>query len=443
MQTSESGRARIGVVVGIALLALAARVYAYDPTPIPATRGGTGNTTGAAATLSGLPACTGGTQALGWDGGAWGCVAVGSGTSLTYAAVALDGGYTATADTDVSITAIESNSTITLPTAAVANKRIVISDGSGRLNLKPGGSSYWVAVTGTGGQTVGGFTTAALLHNYGSTTFVSNGTNWVSTEGAEHVAVDPRSISGIIALYEADKGITETGIAVSGWADQSGNGYNLTQTTDANRPVWHPEGMNGVPTIQFGMDKTTNTLTANTHLVSGDVSLTTAWSVFAVATRPEGVNVWRVLAGTANDANTGMTLLYCGGDGNCPTGMFKVAGAGYTQANGSATIEFDSLIGARVATVTGIGGSGPFFTVSGRVAAADTTIRFNGRATTRTIYNGAADATARPFRIGTAASAADSFYVGHIGMVGFWTKLTDANHALIEQYMARKWGVWR
>lgn len=50
----------------------------------------------------------------------------------------------------------------------------------------------------------------------------------------------PLGISGLVAWYRADLGVTITGSGVSTWADQSGLGdanKNLLQGTDANRPT--------------------------------------------------------------------------------------------------------------------------------------------------------------------------------------------------------------
>ena len=42
--------------------------------------------------------------------------------------------------------------------------------------------------------------------------------------------------TNLLARYTAGVGITETGLGVSTWADQTANGHDLTQTTDADRP---------------------------------------------------------------------------------------------------------------------------------------------------------------------------------------------------------------
>jgi len=49
----------------------------------------------------------------------------------------------------------------------------------------------------------------------------------------------PPQVGNLLIWQRADMGITLSGSNVSGWADQSGNGYNLTQGTPARRPVYN------------------------------------------------------------------------------------------------------------------------------------------------------------------------------------------------------------
>lgn len=52
----------------------------------------------------------------------------------------------------------------------------------------------------------------------------------------------PASLSGLALWLRADLGITVTGSGVSLWADQSGNGRNFAQGTDAQRPPYLASG---------------------------------------------------------------------------------------------------------------------------------------------------------------------------------------------------------
>lgn len=52
----------------------------------------------------------------------------------------------------------------------------------------------------------------------------------------------PSDISGLTAWFQYGVGITEAGSGVSVWADQSGNGNDFLQGTDANRPSKEADG---------------------------------------------------------------------------------------------------------------------------------------------------------------------------------------------------------
>ena len=60
------------------------------------------------------------------------------------------------------------------------------------------------------------------------------------------------SILGNPSLWlRADKGIHLTGSTVYQWDDQSGNGYNATQATLINQPLFVPNAINDKPILRF------------------------------------------------------------------------------------------------------------------------------------------------------------------------------------------------
>jgi hypothetical protein len=65
-------------------------------------------------------------------------------------------------------------------------------------------------------------------------------------------AVSSSPITGSYAWYKADSGTGQTlsGSAVSTWADQSGNGRDLTSSSTA-RPAWTINQINGLPAVVF------------------------------------------------------------------------------------------------------------------------------------------------------------------------------------------------
>lgn len=66
----------------------------------------------------------------------------------------------------------------------------------------------------------------------------------------------PSAITGLQAWYKSDTGVTESPAGVvSAWADQSGNGYTLSQATAGMRPTIVAGQLNGYPAVRFdGVD---------------------------------------------------------------------------------------------------------------------------------------------------------------------------------------------
>lgn len=60
----------------------------------------------------------------------------------------------------------------------------------------------------------------------------------------------PKSLSGLVIWLRADLGITLNSGNVSSWADQSGNGNNLTQGTASQQPLFVASGSKGKPYVK-------------------------------------------------------------------------------------------------------------------------------------------------------------------------------------------------
>jgi len=69
--------------------------------------------------------------------------------------------------------------------------------------------------------------------------------------GGKVAGFTPADLTDLHSWYRADLGVTDAGAgAVSTWADQSGNGHNLTEAT--NRPTYNAtSGANGLAGITF------------------------------------------------------------------------------------------------------------------------------------------------------------------------------------------------
>lgn len=105
-------------------------------------------------------------------------------------------------------------------------------------------------------------------------------------------AFTPPDISGCILWLRADLGTTVTGAGVSLWEDQSGNGNDADQTTDADRPALNATGWStGLPTVDFDL--------ANTEWLdmNGLSDASTAYTVFAVLDKLTDSVVEQMLTG--------------------------------------------------------------------------------------------------------------------------------------------------
>jgi len=57
--------------------------------------------------------------------------------------------------------------------------------------------------------------------------------------------------SGLTAWFNAATGVATTNGSVTEWDDQSGNGYNIAQTTESNAPTYGNDSATGLPVVQF------------------------------------------------------------------------------------------------------------------------------------------------------------------------------------------------
>lgn len=82
--------------------------------------------------------------------------------------------------------------------------------------------------------------------------------------------------SGLVAWFDAQKGVTQVSGAVSNWQDISGSGNDASQATSANRPVVKLDAINNLQSIKF--DGTNDSL----KLPSGMANFTSGMTVFAI-----------------------------------------------------------------------------------------------------------------------------------------------------------------
>lgn len=142
--------------------------------------------------------------------------------------------------------------------------------------------------------------------------------NCVIAPGSVNIPASP--VSGMLAWYAADQ-ITSppaSGSALAGWNDLSGNGYDATQATSANQPIYNANQLNGLPTLTF----------------NGTTQFLLAQGVGAVS---QPVTIYAVVKGTGNR--------YCafGSFGAIRAGDANYAGAEIGTANTSSYTVLTSL----------------------------------------------------------------------------------------------------
>jgi hypothetical protein len=250
---------------------------------------------------------------------------------------------------------------------------------------------------------------------------------------------DPSQLSSLAAWYDAD---AITGLSnndpVSTWADASGNGYDLTQTSTA-RPTYKTSTLNGLPVVEF--DGSNDFLEASTAADWKFLHDSTGSSVFAV---------WK--AGTT--ANPGVFYALCDTGGRSTAIGYRLA---YLDSSG-----FDDQFNTQIArgvsgtlvvgnyTASGTHAANAAYLVtsisdpSNGTAAARSSIRLNGGSS---VANNSAlntPSTSNPtaaLHLGCEQIAA-SFLLGYIAEVVICdTVLTSTNREKIEGYLAHKWGL--
>jgi len=119
------------------------------------------------------------------------------------------------------------------------------------------------------------------------------GLNFGATSSSGSGAFSPIDLSPLFWM-DASAGVTESGGAVSAWADQSGNGNDFSQSSGSLQPTYDATGLNSLPTIIFNNDELVS------GVLSSSISNITVYCVWKMDTAYNGGTIMGQTSGTNN-----------------------------------------------------------------------------------------------------------------------------------------------
>lgn len=225
----------------------------------------------------------------------------------------------------------------------------------------------------------------------------------------------PKTISGIKLWFAAHRltGLND-GDAVGTWPDLSGNGYDVTQATAANKPLYKTNIFNGQPALLF--DGT------NDYLENTTVNPFTAGAARTVFIFARG------------NSGTSGTFIAFRRTARCWVYQF------YVDASNFGLFFTDGVSSSNFSLATlGIAQSPAALTVRAPGAGAVHKARFNGQNLTVTGNNPIAEAGSTGFYIGR-REIGSQFLNGYIAeIIAYDSELSDATCLQVEQYLAAKY----
>jgi len=226
--------------------------------------------------------------------------------------------------------------------------------------------------------------------------------------------------TGLKAWFKGDAGVTQGGGTVSAWADQSGNGNDVTQGTGANQPAFTASAINGIPGIAYS---------ANAQI------LTRATSPLSVGSARTVVGVAKPAAGSGSFNPGGTVAHFKTTSGHDWTGYLAVVGAstygwGNNVVSDSLTSPPTILNTPCVVEISTTVGQLPTFVIN----AVAYTAAGGNVVTTDDGTNG--------FQIGNVAQASSQFFAGSICEVLVYDHILSAGDlTTLRQYLQAKYAI--
>jgi hypothetical protein len=122
----------------------------------------------------------------------------------------------------------------------------------------------------------------------------------------------PATPSGLVAWYDADVGVTNTGdgTPATAWANQSGHGYTLTTLAGTSAPTYRAAGLGGKPFLQFSAGITAQTTGNVVAIGTGNVSSAYVLTSQTTSTNGQGVSYQAVGQAPGTGANSGVWFFF-------------------------------------------------------------------------------------------------------------------------------------
>jgi surface protein len=247
----------------------------------------------------------------------------------------------------------------------------------------------------------------------------------------------PASLGADLALWlDADDAgtITLNGSDVAQWDDKSGNGNDVSNGAASTQPAYLATGWNGNPTVSFtatGQEFLFKAGVSN-FASNDDFTLASAFEFLQTTNAWDMATGWRSVPNTSTSPNGGTPILQCMGGTDTQIGVHHT-----DVADTRIKVDVTSRLGKKIATVGRSGGT------DGNGGAVTVTSTGFSQPTYQTDATQTwTSAAATGFQIGGKQQVGTAYgdkYVSEV--VGFNTKLSTENRQKLEGYLAWKWGL--
>lgn len=258
---------------------------------------------------------------------------------------------------------------------------------------------------------------------------------------------NPKSIAGLLSWYDAaDAATITTSTGVSAWADKSGNGYTLRQSTGNNQPATGTRTIGGRNALDFDGSNDVLSLGSSPPEYLLNLAATRALTVFAVTASDSPNGIRRLVSLQRTGKNSNDTGFFLARHSNSSGTVEIAVGGGDSTSN-------DQLNRNHIPGFVDTSSAAGIYTAS--ISAADNaaTIHKNGSLQSLTVRYGTMNPSDflgfgsgnHTLDVGSSRSASGldaAYWDGLLGEVLIYTRrLTIDERARVERSLGRKWGI--